>query len=402
MKHLNFIVSSLKDVYQICCDELKLIFSDSGVRILFFAAGLLYPILYGFIYKNEVLKEVPVVMVDQSATADSRSFIRKLDATRDVSVTIYANSLEEARQYVAENKAKGIVLLPVDFSTSLHAGKQAHVFAYSNIATMLYFRSIYSSINYVCLDYDEQIQVEQLSMKGLTQTQAEAVATPILSQGHPLFNPGGGFASFLLPAALILIIQQTLVIGIGMLAGTTREENTFHRLIPFQRQYHGTVRVLTGKGMAYFILYAFIGLFNLILIPHWFNLPHFLTIRTAIPFLIPFLLACIFFGMAISVFFWDRESSLLIYLCSSMPLLLLSGFSWPASNIHPFWKTIASFFPSTNGIQGYLKMNSMGASINQIAPECQGLWIQAGIYFIITFFVYRWQISQAEQKTGRV
>ena len=183
-----------------------------------------------------------------------------------------------------------------------------------------------------------------------------------------------------------------------MLAGTAREENTFHMLIPYKRKYHGTLRIVCGKSLAYLVLYSLISSYILLLIPYLFKFPHFLTLGTIIPFLLPFLLACIFFSMAISVFFWNRESSILIYLCTSMPLLLLAGFSWPGTNIDPFWKMVSYFFPSTLGIQGFLKMNSMGASIYQIGPECLGLWIQTGVYLIFTIFVYRWQIKISERK----
>jgi len=251
------------------------------------------------------------------------------------------------------------------------------------------------------MDMGHKIQMQNLELKGLTEQQAKAASQPILSEGHALYNPKGGFASFLLPAVLVLILQQTLVLGIGMLAGTAREENTYHQLIPYQRKYHGTMRIISGKGLAYLILYAFIGMYDLILIPYLFDLPHFLTLSSIIPFLLPYLLACIFFGMALSVFFWNREMSLLTFLCTSVPLLFISGFSWPGTNINSFWKTISYFFPSTFGIQGFLKMNSMGASIDQIGFECMGLWIQTGVYFIFAFFVYRWQIRQSEKKINQ-
>jgi len=398
MKHTSFFKTALTDIAEIFTEEIRHIFKDSGVIIIFFGAGILYPILYGFIYRNEVLRDIPIAVVNQSNSALSRDLVRKIDATPDLKVAYKANTMNEAKDLFAKNEVHGIVYIPASFSKDLCKGKQTHVFAYSNIATMLYFRGVYSAVNFVCLDFDEKIQVANLEAKGLTEQQAKATAIPILREGHPLYNSNNGFASFLLPAALILIIQQTLVIGIGMLAGTAREENKYHQLIPYQRKYHGTLRIVTGKALAYFIIYLFIGIYNLVLIPYLFQLPNYFTIGSALQFLVPFLLASVFFGMGISVFFWVRETSLLIYLCTSIPLLLISGFSWPASNIPIFWKMISYFFPSTFGIQGFLKMNSMGASISQINFECMGLCIEAGIYFIFTFFVYRWQIRQSERK----
>jgi len=390
--------TALKDIAEIFAEELKHIFKDPGVILLFFAASLLYPILYGFIYKNEIYRDVKIAVVNQCPSTLGRQFVRALDAAPEIKVAYKVNTMEEAKLLYAKNKVFGIVVVPSDFAANIQAGRQARTFAYCSMASMMYYKGIYAGFNYACLDMGQKIQLENLKIKGLSDRQADVTARPILSQGHALYNPKGGFASFLLPAVLVLIIQQTLVLGIGMLAGTAREENTYHQLIPYKRKYHGTFRILSGKGLAYLVLYAFIGIFDLIFVPYIFNIPHFLTLSTIIPFLLPYLLACIFFGMSISVFFWNREMSLLLYLCTSLPLLFISGFAWPEMSIHPFWKMISYFFPSTFGIQGYLKMNSMGASIPQIGFECMGLWIQAGLYFILAFFVYRWQIHQSEKK----
>lgn len=401
MKQRGYLKTTLIDTAEIFTEEFKNIFKDSGVLMIFFVASLLYPILYGYIYKNEVYRNVPIAIINQSPNRLSRDFVRKLDATPEIEVAYKVNSMEEAKKLYNENDVYGIVCIPSSFSQDIHSGKQTSVLAYSSMASMMYYKCIYSGFYYVCMDMGKNIQLENLEFKGLTNQQANAAAQPILSQGHALYNPKGGFASFLLPGILVIILQQTLVLGIGMLAGTAREENTFHQLIPYQRKYHGTMRIISGKGLAYLTLYSFIAIFDLILVPHLYGLPHFLTMGTIVPFLLPYLLACIFFGMALSVFFWNREMSLMLYLCTSLPLLFMSGFSWPGTNIHPFWKTISYFFPSTFGIQGFVKMNSMGATISQIGFECMGLWIQAGIYFIFAFFVYRWQILQSEKKISR-
>jgi len=402
MKRKVYFKKALIDIAEIFTEELKNIFKDSGVVIIFFAAGLLYPILYGFVYLNETYKNVPVAVVNLSHTSLSRSFVRALDATPEIKVSYKVNSMEKAKSLYAHSDVYGIIYIPSSFSDDIHRGKQTRVLAYSSMASMMYYKGMYSAINYVSLDMGTRIQILNMELNGLTEQQAKAAALPILSQGHALYNPKGGFATFLLPAVLVMIIQQTLVLGIGILAGTAREENTFHQLIPYQRKYHGTMRIISGKGLAYFVLYMFIGIYNLLFIPYLFKLPHYLTLGAIVPFLLPYLLACIFFGMAISVFFWNRENSLLLYLCTSVPLLFISGFSWPGFCIHPFWKTISYFFPSTFGIQGFLKMNTMGASITQIGFECMGLWVQAGFYFIIAFFVYRWQIQLSEKKINRL
>jgi len=392
------IQNAFRDTVQITVREWKHIANDSGVMLVFFAACLIYPVLYGFIYKNEIYRNIPVVVVNESHSALSRELVRKLDATPEIKITDQVNNMLEAKKLYAENEVYGIVFIPKGFATDLVAGRQTHVSGYCSLATMMYYKGFFAGFNYACLDANHRIKTERLQLKGMTFHQAETATEPILSEGHALYNPMGGFPSFLMPAALVLILQQTLVLGIGMLAGTAREENKQHHLVPVERKYHRIQRVVWGKALAYLIIYLFLGFFDLVIIPYSFQLPHFMKLGGIIQFMLPYLLASIFFGMALSVFFWNREMPLLLYLCTSVPLLFISGFSWPTTHIHVFWQTVSLFFPSTFGINGFIKLNSAGASIGQVGPEIMGMWVQAGFYFVFTWFAYNWQIRQSEKK----
>lgn len=392
------IKNAFRDTVIITLEEWRHIFKDSGVILVFFAACLIYPVLYGFIYKNEAYHNIPVAVVNESRSAISRELVRKLDATPELKIAGTVINMAEAKKLFAKNDVYGIVFIPKDFATNLATGRQTHVSGYCSMASMMYYKGFYSGFNYACLDVNHRIKIERFQNQGMSTREAETAAEPIISQGHGLYNPFGGFPSFLMPAVLVLILQQTLVLGIGMLAGTAREENKRHKLVPLKRKYHRIQRVVWGKALAYLIIYLFLGIYDLVLIPHLFQLPHFLSFGGILPFLLPYLLASIFFGMAISVFFWNREMPLLLYLCTSVPLLFISGFSWPTTHIHIFWRMVSVFFPSSFGINGFIKMNSSGASLLQVGPEIMGLWVQAGFYFVFTWFAYRWQIRQSEQK----
>jgi ABC-2 type transport system permease protein len=195
----------------------------------------------------------------------------------------------------------------------------------------------------------------------------------------------------------MLIIQQTLILGIGILAGTAREENSLRQLIPMQRRYHGTFRIVLGKSLSYLLIYAFNAFFVLFLIPILFKLPHLGNPLTLALFILPYLLAVIFFGITLSVCFRNRETPFLLFLFTSLIFLFMSGYAWPSSHIHPIWKGFSYLVPSTFGIAGYLKINSMGASLQQAGFEFIGLWIQTGIYFITACIVYRWQILRSKK-----
>ena len=173
--------------------------------------------------------------------------------------------------------------------------------------------------------------------------------SPIAYEDISIFNPQNGFASFLIPAVLILIIQQTLLLGVGLSAGTARENNRFRDLIPMSRHYHGTLRIVLGKSLTYLMIYAVMA---------------------------PYILACIFFAMTCSIFIHHREACMMIYVFTSVPLLFISGISWPGTAIPKFWEVISWLFPSTFGINGFVRINNMGATLTDVLTEYRILCIR--------------------------
>ena len=100
--------------------------------------------------------------------------------------------------------------------------------------------------------------------------------------------------------------------------------------------------------------------------------------------------------MSLGAVLRQREDVMLVVVFTSVPLLFMSGVSWPQSNIPAFWRAAACLFPSTFGIQGFVKLNTMGAVITDIAPECKALWIQAGVYFCIAALLLRRMMRRHE------
>ena len=222
-------------------------------------------------------------------------------------------------------------------------------------------------------------------------------AKPLDYAEVPIFNPSGGYGSFILPAVLILILQQTLVLGIGLSAGTAREENRYGLLIPVNKHYHGMFRIVLGKAMCYFMIYAVMGAWLVAGVPYLFSFPQLATWQTLLVIMVPYILACIFFGMTVSCMVKYRENVMLLMVFISIPLLFMTGISWPQSNIPGVWQGVSWLFPSTFGVKAYVRLNSMGASLGDVLMEYRILWLQAALYFGLALIVYRYQIHLAHQ-----
>lgn len=394
---LRFIIwRGIQDLFYIWKEELRNVFKDSGVMIFFFLVPLAYPVLYAFIYNNEVVHEAKLVVVDQSDTYLSRDFIRRVDASADVRVVSVCSGMPEARRLLDEKKAYGILEFPAEFSKDVHKGKQTTVSLYCDMSSLLFYKAFLLAATEVSLEMGAEIRAH--NQPASTAEMERITINPIPYESVGLFNSQNGFASFLVPAILALVIQQTLILGIGMLGGTARERNRFRGLVPINNRYGGTLRIVLGKSLTYLLLYVVVCIWVMGIVPRLFSLPQVGHPSTVFLFMLPYLFACIFLSMTLSGFLTNREAPMLVFVFTSLIFLFISGVSWPLSAIPPFWKALGYLFPSTPGIQGFIRINTAGATLNEVAHEYQVLWLQAGIYFITACMVYRYQIIRTRRR----
>lgn len=384
------------DLFLICIDELKNTVRDEGVLIFFVLVPLIYPLLYAFIYTEETIHEVPAVVVDLGNTPLSREYIRKVNATSEVNIIARCGDFEEGKDYIRRREAYGIIFIPAEFSDDIAAMRQTHIKLFCDMSGLLYYKSILIANTAVSLDMNKDIKLTRAG--NTTDQQDEITAYPLEYEDISMYNPTNGFAAFLIPAVLILIIQQTLLLGIGMSAGTDKEKNKFGKSVGVRRTRHGIFRVILGKGLCYYMIYALVSVYVLCVVPHIFSLNQIGMPNDFILFLLPYIAACILFAMTTTILIHNRETCMLIFVFTSVPLLFLSGISWPSSAIPDFWRYLSYIFPSTFGINGFVRINNMGATLNEVAFEYQALWVQVGIYFVTTFFVYRRQMISSRKR----
>ncbi len=375
----------VKNLLDVCGRELRSTFSDVGVLVFFIIVPLLYPLLYAYLYGREVVREVPVVVVDECRSATSREFLRKSDATPDLKIISYCSDIEEARNLIHRHKAYGLIHIPAEFERTLTEGRQATINLYCDMSGLLYYKAMLSGCTIVSLDMNRDIQMERLS--GLSDWEKDVMTMPIQNEYVTMFNPANGFQAFLIPAILVLLLQQTLVLGVAMLAGTEAERRRAGSLI-LGHEYDNPMTVLCGKAIAYLLVYGFTATYVLCFVPWLFHMPQLWQLPTLIAFVIPFLLSSIFFAMCISFFVRDRESCFLLFVFVSVPLIFMSGISWPSSNMPAFWKVLAQIFPSTHGINGFARINTAGALLQDVRIESISLWVLTGIYFMLSLFIY--------------
>ena len=384
--------SRFNNIFRVCSIEFRNIMRDHGVVLFVFFVPLLYPLLYAFIYTNETVRDVPVAVVNDSGSALSRQFVRMLDATPEVRVVASCTDVAEAEHLNRLGEIYAFVVIPADFDRTLAQGRQAVIGVYADMAGMLYYKSALLAATNVSLALNKELKVERF-YTGATPRQ-EAIATqPVDYDYVALYNPQSGFASFLMPAVMMLIIQQTLMLGIGMVGGGIRERFN-GRALPPMRAFGNPLAVTFGKTIVYFAIYIIIAAYMFTVVNYLFGLPARGRFVTYIAFIVPYILACIFMGITFSSFLYRREDCIVLFVFMSVPLLFISGISWPGAAIPRFWQWVGMLFPSTYAVNGYVRINSMGASLGQVAHEFTALWIQTGAYLLLAILFYHLAIRR--------
>lgn len=385
-----------EDTAKVWLHEHLEMFKDEGALLFVILLPLAYPLLYSWIYNNEVVREVPIAVVDNSNSTTSREFVRHIDASPDVQVAERCTSLDEARRLMSKHQVYGIVYMPSDFATRLNRMQQAHVSVYCNMGLMLTYKAIFQTCTAVATDMNKNIQIALSGNK--TNREDEITTAPLAITDVPMFNNTGGYGNFILPAVLVLILQQVLLLGIGITYGTSYEKRRFLRIQPMLYRRFGLARIMVGRTMGFFVLFLLIATWVLLAVPRLFHFVQLIHFTDFLLFTLPYLMACIFFAITFSFFVRRREDVMLLVVFTSVPFLFLSGVSWPKSNIPEVWQWISCLFPSTFGIQGFVKLNTLGATFADIIPEVKALWMQAVAYGVLATQVTYWQVKRKEEE----
>ena len=385
----------LTDLWVTYCREWRAILADKGVMLFFFVVPFIYPFLYSALYGNEGVRESPLVVVDKSSSALSREFVRRVDASPDVAVVAHVSTESEAYSLVASEKAYGILVIPEDFSKDLEQGRQAQVNLHTTFAAALYYKAYSLATAEVALTMGREIEARRHPN---VSTEATQIAVrPIESEWITPYNPQSGFQGFLLPGILVLILQQTLLLGVSMLRGTEWEKGARHFYYPrVGGHYVSLMRLFLGRALCYLTIYGVVSCFVLVLAPQIFGLPQLTDLVSYLALLLPLLLSMTFFACFWGLFARSRETSMLVWVWTSIPFLFLTGLSWPLSAIPAPLKALGYLIPSTPGVQAFVAINSMGASLHEILPQYLTLWIQALAYLALCVIYQRYLLRKTE------
>lgn len=392
-KRIKYFVRQLFDVY---CREFKLVIHDPGIILFFLFLPIAYPVIYSLIYNPELVREVGMVVVDHDRSSKSRELVRNLDACQEVWVKGYAADLDEAKRAMNSHDCYAILEIPEDFGKKIGRGEQANAALFCESSLLLRYRGFLVASTSVSSAMGAQILEEKIDeVAPLAETIAGGDIMPI--ENISMGNISNGFDSFIMPGVLILILHQCIILAAGMAGGAKRERPGLIGYNSFNEQ-PSVLMTMLGQMLCYITILVLPIIYLVHYVPLMFSFPMEAHIWEVLTFLVPMVLACMGLGFCFQGIVWERESVFVLWVLTSVVFLFLSGLTWPRYAMAPFWKALSACVPATWGVEGFIRMNTNGASLSQVHHDYVSLWILAAVYLAGAYCVQRWIVRPAVRK----
>jgi ABC-2 type transport system permease protein len=354
---------------------LAAILHDRSAALLLLGAPLLYAVLYPSAYAGESVEAVPVVVVDMDRSAASRDLIIRAGATQQARIIASLASPAEAQDWLARNRASAAILIPAGYGRAIAQGRSGHVVLTGSGAHLLRSSSALGGIGAALGSTAREAAFAQARAAGPAAPPALGLVT------RPLFNTREGYGAAVFPGVAFVIVHQSLLLGLALLAGTTRERlGTPLSITP--AQFAGLWLAAAAIAMAqvcWFTGFVF----------WWQDYP-----RAGAPLWQVLVGAAVFVAattalvLLLASLFRTRERPLQLGLGLSLPLFFLSGLTWPAAATPAPVLWLARLFPSTPGLEVMVGLNQMGGSLGDYAGALANLALLAAVFGTLAF--WRW------------
>ncbi|MGF1727143.1 ABC transporter permease [Photobacterium nomapromontoriensis] len=361
--------------------ELRAIFTNPSILFTVFGGVLIYSFLYPMPYSHQLPREQHIVVVNLDKTQLSRQLVRMADATPQIEVVAEAESIAGAKTMINAGKVQGMLVIPANFNRDVLLGKSPTLAYAGDAAYFLVYGTIVEGLSTAGGTLGAQVKVARMVLSGDNIVLAAEQYAPIKVNIQPVFNPTMGYVNYVVPAVFILILHQTLLIGVGLLGAGQSE----YRLAGNSGYWlhYAAWKVLLVRGIVFAGIYFPLVMYYLGFSFNFYQISRLASIPDLLLVTVPFLLSVIFLGIILGQLIVRRELVTVVVLMSSLPLVFSAGFIWPVEAIPAPINALAQLAPSTPAINAFLRLNQMGASFDQVFGLWLQLWLQVVVYGVI-------------------
>lgn len=363
--------------------EWRLLAARRGVFTVLLLLPVLYPLIVSFLYAEREAVERPALAVDEDNSALSRELLLHLDATQGIQIVERPESMDRAFEAMRQGKAEVLVHIPEDFSRAIKRGKQGKVSVWSSTANMYTYGVSALGLSSAVLDLNRELGTLRLAGRGVARQVAARRVLPIAWGERPLFHPTATYGDFVVTGILLVVLQQIVLMSLAYSVGWQREEDA---LRPSRHPFAH----LSGKALVHLAFYFLAAALMVFGFFPWFGWPAQCP-ASVFALFAALIVAMVPPALVVASLVKDRFVAFQLLLFFSVPLFLLSGFSWPLSQMPGYVQAFAWIFPATPALQALRVLSMKASGLGSVSRFLQVLALQWAAWSALAYAVARWR-----------
>ena len=383
----------MKNFIHLITREFKLFFNNKVLRLLFIGAPILYGVLIGAVYQKGKITDLPIIVVDQDRSPMSATFIDMLEETESVEVVAVLPSFFGAKDKAIDKEATVIVDIPSGFTSGIQQNRLPEITIFVDGSNTLTSNTALMAVNGVAMTMKAGIQIESQMKKGVPEYIAtqnyEPFKTTIIKQSIR----SGNYLYFMLPGVLLTVFQQVLLLGLALTFASEYEKGTFKELV---KKMPNPLGMLAVKIIPYLIMsigillmyWGFSKYYNMVIGgAFWaFSLSTFV-----------FILAVCGIGVLASIILPDQLKATEVLMVVATPSFILSGFTWPLSQMPTWVQYIAELIPLTHYLKIFRLLYLNHAGISDIYSSIISMGMIAIVCLTLSAIILHFKIRNIKR-----
>lgn len=383
----------MKTLFRLILREFKLFFTDPVLPILFLGAPIMYGILIGNVYKKGSVTDLPILVVDEDNTTTSHRIIDMLNENESVRVAEVLPTTFDTKNKALELGADVVLVIPRNFQSDLQQKKLPEIVYFVDGSNTLTSNTAAIAITTVLSTLKAGITIETMRKQSVPEYQASQNYEPFKTTMIKQNIRSGNYLYFMLPGVLLTVLQQVLLLGLALSFAAEFERGTFSELIS---QTANPLSLIFVKIFPYifmsifiFILYYFYGV--------WYDMRLDASFWPFFWSSIVFILAVCFLGILVSIVLPTQLKATEVLMVVATPSFILSGFTWPMSQMPAWIQTIANTIPLTHYLKIFRILFITKGDPKLIHQSLLYLGIIATICFVLSLLILSIKIRKARK-----
>lgn len=381
----------MKNFLNLIKREFLLFFQNKVLMVLFLGAPIMYGVLIGSVYQKGKVTDIPIVVVDEDNSPLSKQLIDMFNENEVIYVATTLNDAFHSKEVALEKQATVVVTIPRNFSSDINYNRSTELTLFVNASNTLTSNYAMMAVNVCAATLKAGIQIKALEKKGVpsyvASQQYEPFKTTIIKQNFR----SGNYLYFMLPGVLLTVFQQVMMLGLALSFSSEFENGTFAELVSKTSNVLSliAIKLLPYLLMAIPIYMLYYG-FSV-----YYKMPIEINGLTFFLSSILFLLAVGFIGILVSAAIPSQLKATEILMVIATPSFILSGFTWPLSQMPSWVVSIANCIPLTHYLHIFRTLVIEKGNIDLVQSSIKGLSIITIITFILSVIILQIKIKKS-------